>query len=91
LATAARRHLPAHHHLPDFADGHRRHRVVQLGAVPDVSTAWAVAEALRRAPDFREAHCNLAALYEQLGRRRDAIRHYATAKRLGALSKGVDE
>ncbi|MEO7862460.1 MAG: hypothetical protein ABIU05_18910 [Nitrospirales bacterium] len=28
----------------------------------------AYAEALKRAPGFREAHCNLAHLYEQLGR-----------------------
>lgn len=36
-------------------------------------------EALKRAPDFRETHCHLAQLYEQLGSRLDAIRHDAAA------------
>jgi tetratricopeptide (TPR) repeat protein len=39
-------------------------------------------ETLRVAPTFREAHCHLAQLYERLGHRRDALRHYAAAKRL---------
>jgi tetratricopeptide (TPR) repeat protein len=39
-------------------------------------------EALRSDPTFRDAHWNLAQLYERLGRRRDAVRHYAAAKRL---------
>lgn len=39
-------------------------------------------EALESDPTFREAHWNLAQLYERLGRRRDAVRHYAAAKRL---------
>jgi tetratricopeptide (TPR) repeat protein len=39
-------------------------------------------EALKHSPDFLEAHCNLAQLYEKLGRKRDAFRHYAAANRL---------
>lgn len=39
-------------------------------------------EAVQHAPKFWEAHCNLAQLYETVGRKRDAIRHYAAAKRL---------
>jgi tetratricopeptide (TPR) repeat protein len=48
-------------------------------------TAQAIAaykEAVQHAPNFREAHCNLAQLYETVGRKRDAIRHYAAARRL---------
>ena len=63
-----------------------RARVFKLAVVledqADKSGALTFAEALKRDPDFREAHCNLAQLYEQLGRRRDAVRHYAAAKRL---------
>jgi tetratricopeptide (TPR) repeat protein len=33
-------------------------------------------------PTFRDTHGNVAQLYEQLGRRRDALRHYAALKRL---------
>lgn len=51
----------------------------------------AYSEALTLAPDFREAHCNLAHQYEQLGRRLDAIRHYGAAKRLISSSRGVEE
>ena len=39
-------------------------------------------ETLRWAPAFRDAHCHLAQLYEHLGRPRDAVHHYAAAKRL---------
>jgi Tfp pilus assembly protein PilF len=39
-------------------------------------------EALKHSPNFLEAHCNLAQLYEKLGRKRDAFRHYAAANRL---------
>lgn len=51
----------------------------------------AYSEALTLAPDFREAHCNLAHQYEQLGRRLDPIRHYGAAKRLISSSRGVEE
>ena len=47
---------------------------------------YASEEALRRNLDFRDAHYNQAQLYERLGRRRDAVRHYAAAKRLQETS-----
>ena len=42
-------------------------------------------EAPKLAPAFREAHRNGAQLYEQLGGRRDAVRHYASAKWLDEI------
>ena len=53
--------------------------------MPTRRAVVAYAEALKRAPDFWEAHCNLVQFYEQLGRRVDAIRHCASAKRLGTV------
>jgi Tfp pilus assembly protein PilF len=48
-----------------------------------ITAANAAYEATLRAdPTFRDAHGNVAQLYEQLGRRRDALRHYAAATRL---------
>ncbi|HWQ38505.1 MAG TPA: tetratricopeptide repeat protein [Burkholderiales bacterium] len=38
--------------------------------------------ALRRDPDFADCHYNLALLYEQLGRPKDAIRHMSQYRRL---------
>ena len=76
---------------PDSALAHFNLGVVLEDRQDKNGALGAYAEAIRRAPDFREAHCNLAALYEQLGRRRDAIRHYGTAKRLGDASGGVDD
>ena len=34
-------------------------------------------EAVRIRPDYVKAHCNLAIIYEKLGRREDALLHYA--------------
>jgi Tfp pilus assembly protein PilF len=44
---------------------------------------------LVHAPEFFEAHCNLAQLYEKLGRKRDAFRHYAAANRI--QGRGINQ
>ena len=67
---------------PAFALAHFNLGVVleDQGDLPGALAAYQ--ETLRWAPAFRDAHCNLAQLYEHLGRRQDAVRHYAAAKRL---------
>ena len=70
------------HYDPTFALAHFNLAVV-LEDQHDTSGAIAAYEAALSADStFRDAHGNLAQLYEQLGRRRDALRHYAAAKRL---------
>ncbi|NWF74421.1 MAG: tetratricopeptide repeat protein [Nitrospirae bacterium] len=70
------------HHGPAVALAHFNLAIV-LEDQHDKSGALAsYVEALKSEPTFREAHWNLAQLYERLGRRRDAVRHYAAAKRL---------
>ena len=68
---------------PESALAHFNLAVVLEDQADKSGALAAYEEALKRDQDFREAHCNLAQLYEQLGRRLDAIRHYAAAKRLG--------
>ncbi len=41
-------------------------------------------KALAKFPDYRQAHANLAILYAQAGRHREAVRHFSEAIRLGA-------
>jgi tetratricopeptide (TPR) repeat protein len=67
---------------PKFALAHFNLAVVLEDQQLTTRALAAYQEAVKQAPDFREAHCNLAQLYEALGRKRDAIRHYAAAKRL---------
>ena len=67
---------------PDVALAHFNLAVVLEDQQDKSGALAAYEEALKQAPEFREAHCNVAQLYEQLGRRRDALRHYAAAKRL---------
>lgn len=67
---------------PDFALAHFNLAVVLEDQQDKSGALAAYEEALKWMPNFREAHRNLAQLYEQLGRRRDAVRHYAAAKRL---------
>ncbi|HEX7093707.1 MAG TPA: tetratricopeptide repeat protein [Nitrospiraceae bacterium] len=67
---------------PEFALAHFNLAVVLEDQQDKSGALVAYEEALKRAPEFREAHRNVAQLYEQLGRRRDAVRHYAAAKRL---------
>lgn len=70
------------HYGPALALAHYNLAVV-LEDQHDKSGAMAAyEEALRSEPTFRDAHWNLAQLYEALGRPRDAVRHYAAAKRL---------
>jgi tetratricopeptide (TPR) repeat protein len=68
---------------PDFALAHFNLAVVLEDQQNKSGALAAYEEAVKYMPDFREAHRNLAQLYEQLGRGRDAVRHYAAAKRLG--------
>jgi tetratricopeptide (TPR) repeat protein len=70
------------HHDPSLALAHFNLGVVLEDQQKKSGAIAAYQEAVRQAPDFREAHCNLAQLYEALGRQRDALRHYAAAKRL---------
>lgn len=41
-------------------------------------------KALEKFPDYRQAHANLAILYAQAGRHKEAVRHFSEAIRLGA-------
>lgn len=41
-------------------------------------------KALEKFPDYRQAHANLAILYAQSGRHKEAVRHFSDAIRLGA-------
>ncbi len=68
---------------PDFALAHFNLAVVLEDQQNKSGALAAYEDAIKYQPDFREAHRNLAQLYEQLGRGRDAVRHYAAAKRLG--------
>ena len=67
---------------PALALAHFNLAVVLEDQYDNSGAVAAYKEALRSDPTFREAHGNLAQLYEQLGRARDAVRHYAAAKRL---------
>ncbi len=69
-------------HRPDLVLAHFNLGVVLEDRQDKTGAIAAYEEAIKRAPGFREAHCNLAQLYEKLGRKRDAVRHYAAAKRL---------
>jgi tetratricopeptide (TPR) repeat protein len=41
-------------------------------------------KALEKFPDYRQAHANLAILYAQSGRHKEAVRHFSEAIRLGS-------
>ena len=70
------------HYAPTLALAHFNLAIV-LEDQHDTRGAVAAYKAtLSAEPLFRDAHLHLAQLYEQLGRRRDAFRHYAAAKRL---------
>jgi tetratricopeptide (TPR) repeat protein len=70
------------HYRPSLALAHFNLAIV-LEDQHNTSGALAAYEAALTAdPTFRDAHWYLAHLYEKLGRRRDAVRHYAAAKRL---------
>lgn len=47
----------------------------------DTAAISAYQKTLQLDSKFRAAHCSLAELYERLGRAKDALRHYAAAKR----------
>jgi tetratricopeptide (TPR) repeat protein len=70
--TCYRRALP---YGPDSALAHFNLAVVLEAQEDTCGSLAAYQEALKRAPNLREAHCNLAQLYEQFGRRIDSIRH----------------
>ena len=70
------------HYGPTLALAHFNLAVVLEDQHHKSEAVAAYEAALRADPTFREAHWNLAQLYERLGRRRDAGRHNATAKRL---------
>lgn len=70
------------HYAPSLALAHFNLAVV-LEDQHDIRGAMAAYKAtLSAEPRFCDAHVHLAQLYERLGRRRDAFRHYAAAKRL---------
>ncbi|HKP00758.1 MAG TPA: tetratricopeptide repeat protein, partial [Nitrospiraceae bacterium] len=70
------------HYGPALALAHFNLAVVLEDQDDKDGAITAYKEALKSDPTFREAHANLAQLYERLGRRRDAFRHYAAARRL---------
>lgn len=82
LVEAAACYRRAIRYGPELALAHFNLAVVLEDQQDKSGAIAAYQEALKRAPEFREAHCNLAQLYEKLGRQRDALRHYAAAKRL---------
>ncbi|HEY6084097.1 MAG TPA: tetratricopeptide repeat protein [Nitrospira sp.] len=87
LAAAAASYRRAIQYDPESALAHFNLGVVLEDQQERSGAVAAYEEALKRAPDFREAHVNLAQLYEKLGRQRDAVRHYAAARRLDEGAK----
>ena len=67
---------------PDLALAHFNLGVILEDQHDDTGAVTAYKEAVAQDPRFKEAHCHLAELYEKLGKQRDALRHYAAAKRL---------
>lgn len=82
LAKAEACYRQALWYEPKLALAHFNLAVVLEDQQKPVRAIAAYEEAVKQAPTFWEAHCNLAQLYETVGRKRDAIRHYAAAKRL---------
>jgi DNA-binding transcriptional MerR regulator len=82
LAKAEASYREALRYEPTLAWAHFNVAVVLEDQHKNSAAIAAYEEALKHAPTLWEAHCNLAQLYETLGRKRDAIRHYAAAKRL---------
>jgi len=70
------------HYAPTLALAHFNLAVVLEDQHETGGAVAAYKAALSAEPTFRDAHWSLAQLYERLGRRRDAFRHYAAAKRL---------
>jgi tetratricopeptide (TPR) repeat protein len=67
---------------PDLALAHFNLGVILEDRQDDAGAVTAYKAAIVQDPRFKEAHCHLAELYERLGKQRDALRHYAAAKRL---------
>ncbi len=67
---------------PDLALAHFNLGVILEDQHDEAGALAAYREAVAQDPRFKEAHCHLAELYEKLGKQRDALRHYAAAKRL---------
>lgn len=67
---------------PELALAHFNLGVILEDQHDDAGAVAAYKQALAQDPRFKEAHCSLAELYEKLGKQRDALRHYAAAKRL---------
>ena len=67
---------------PDLALAHFNLGVILEDRQDDAGAVRAYNDAIAQDPRFKEAHCHLAELYEKIGKQRDALRHYAAAKRL---------
>lgn len=71
-------------HSPDLAVAHFNLGVVLEDQGQDTRAITAYQQALQLDALFHMAHCHLAELYERLGRAKDALRHYAAARRCRA-------
>jgi tetratricopeptide (TPR) repeat protein len=89
LADAEACYRRALEHEPKLALAHFNLGVLLEDRHQKSAAISAYKEALVHAPEFFEAHCNLAQLYEKLGRKRDAFRHYAAAKRI--QGRGINQ
>jgi len=68
-------------HGPDLVVAYYNLGVVLEDQGRDTAAIAAYQQTLQRDAMFRAAHCSLAELYERLGRAKEALRHYAAAKR----------
>jgi tetratricopeptide (TPR) repeat protein len=82
LTRAEHCYRQALRYRPELALAHFNLGVILEDQHDDAGAVAAYKQALAQDPRFKEAHCNLAELYEKLGKQRDALRHYAAAKRL---------
>ncbi|HEX2055640.1 MAG TPA: tetratricopeptide repeat protein [Nitrospiraceae bacterium] len=82
LTRAEQCYRRALHYRPELALAHFNLGVILEDQHDEAGAIAAYEQAVAQDPRFKQAHCHLAELYEKAGKQRDALRHYAAAKRL---------
>jgi tetratricopeptide (TPR) repeat protein len=84
LTKAEASYRKAIQYRPEFAIAYFNLGVVLEDRGKDIAAITAYQQALQQDPRLKPAHCHLGELYERRGHLKEALRHYAAAKRCGA-------